>query len=1278
MQGERRSRSGNVARVGGTIDPSDIQLTPGQQMLYRRIVPECNPVKSLIAGYDNILTHRIAQVLDAHRIYGSKDTAGRYSVYRVVMDKWSDSDIKSEHQAQLQRKSLETNIYVRVERTWRNADGSEYMEDGEVVRELGPSELLTTLPIPRGSLPDRIASRREARYEAGDEPLLPQGYFILDGSRQYIVLYNKLKYDMPITYAKKDDVMTTVICTTPDMSTVQINVFHDAENLMLCRTSILGSTTKDNKSGNGKQTKLRFIFLYEYMSVLMTRQLEGGLTAAPSASEVTDLILSFIPEVHRPMSHSLLLLSEGTLKDRSQVLENIKSTIKLAENLSTIERRLVDEVYPAIPNANRELKARQLAYVASRHVLYLIGVYQAHDRDAPALYRMDCPEIVITKLFADKYRAAIDGIKSRGGGTGVEDLLTATEVARSIAKEESITKRYKTLASVNILSYLTKIRDEIRAGFKKGNFGGKNIKNTTNTNRLGSESVEQKGIIARLETANFSSAWSQMTHRGVPSSSKGSNIKVRSGHPGRVGYEDLTKSPDNKMIGLTMFLSSTCWISRWRTPSVAVDAVLELARLRGLDGLPQRASADAPDLVLVAGVIQGYADGKWLVRELHKLRENRHHPLHEYFDAMFFYDEFRGEVQILTDAGRLVRPLLVVDGDRLVIEKKRIAWDSPLDYLMETGCVRMVDSYEAGTGALAAQFPDYFRMRWDEVRIAEGVRDELVRLTEGSEGTVSGVKIDQLLTSLIGYRVAYKRGVKPVVEHVDVPVLEAVRQIALLDEYITKARSLIQYNYCEIDADVLMGFSSAIIPYLNHTSGTKQAYAAHMATQAVGQSTPNYLLSNTATLRILNNGQRGMTETGMSSIVGVSHLPASQNAIVAISSGTAYGDYGGGIQEDAIQLSQSAVDRGLFSYTIHKRVTYTQNVANSATVRSSRPTGPEYDERYMNLDRRGVVRKGTEVRDGDVIYSLETQTSNGRWKRRDFISRGGDVGIVTDVFYIESPLYILVTLSEVRQPVAGSKLSTMHANKGVAVEVTPDSDMPIDEVTGMKPDVIIHAVGISPRGTVGLLIEMMAASASALRGQRTNASGMSQDVKVEQFAKVLSNAGLHPAGEYKLKDRRTGTYFRGTVFMGIAQMQLINKTVEEDSNWVGVVTRHPWNMQPVKGKRKGGGIRMGVSEGDALAYHGMESMRHSVYYKASDGITVPVCNQCGQLASVSKTVGQYECHYCLSTLSSSESHLGRDIVRVEMAGSWRHIQQVLLMRGIQVTHQLRPKGQLAE
>ena len=1253
-----------MAPVGGTVNPIDIQPAPSQKLLYS-IIRESNPVTSRIAGFNNIFRVRLQQVVAVHKIYGQKDPLGRRSVYMLrIVDIVPPTEHLSHYQAAKRKATIGVSIMAVQYRRWIDKDGNPVVdENGEEYMQEGEPFLLTTIPIQRGSSLDPIKDPRE-RYERGDDPLLPGGWYTIKGQAKYIVLYNKVKYDMPITYPTSDgEVITNTVCTTPDLSTIRIIIKNDTQQMLQCHVSILGSDALAVTSKN--KAKLRYIPLYDYMAILMTTTEEyvgengkvSHIARDPSDESISKLILTFVPEEHRETCSFILLLSEAH-RPMAETIADVKSKIKLSEKGYNLERTMVEEIFPAIPYEHRELKAKQLAYVASRHLLFMAGVYKAHDRDSTSLFRTDTDEIVITKLFADKLRALMDQKKGKNESNEatVMDLIDSGKVNAAIQRDEPVTSLYVSIASLNLSNDFTKLQEDIISGFSKGNFGGKNVKSTPGpTFKSGMATGQQKGIVAKLETYSLSQAWSCLTKRAIASSTKGPNIKVRSGHPSRVGYEDLFKSPDTEKIGLIMFLAATRWESMWRDATPVIEAIGEL---------PQDASPKYPDLVLINGIIQGYSPGPSLVSRLIKLREHNG-PLADFFDSMFFYDALKKEVVILTDAGRPTRPLLVVDGEDLLIEKKKM-WQSSLSDLVREGCIRYVDAYEAEYGSTIAQYPAYFRLRWSEIHQAEAVRDRLIQ-QRGSKVSPTGVDINRLLDTLKGFRIAFKKGVVPVVTEQVVTPEELERQIDLLNDHIKKARAIAVFNYCEIDADAIMGFSSAIIPFLNRNSGTKMAYAAHMNTQAIGQGSSNFILGNQPLLRLLNNGQRGLSETSMAPIVGTSIQPASQNVVIAWSTGTAYGDFGGGGQEDAVVLNEKAVERGLLNYTIHKQVVYASPANITAITRSSRPTGEEYTESYANLDVRGVVKMGTKVVEGSILFSIENKTPDGTWKRRNVVAKPGETGIVTDVYYIPNPLYIQVCLSENRRPVPGSKVALMHGNKGLVSFIVKEEDMPYDPVTGMRPDAIFNPIGLPTRGTAGALAEMICGLASALLGQRVNASGFDQEFRADDVGRVLAMAGFESKGAMQLIDGRSGLPYHCHISVGIVQLQLIQKTIEETVNWTGTLDVHPWSMQPVKGKKAGGGIRMGVQEYDTMLYHSSEGMRESIYSVSSDAITVPACAVCGRIATPSLQVGKYECTYCANSVPISERYRARDIVKAEIAGAWRHISQTLLMRGIQAT-----------
>jgi DNA-directed RNA polymerase I subunit RPA2 len=56
-------------------------------------------------------------------------------------------------------------------------------------------------------------------------------------------------------------------------------------------------------------------------------------------------------------------------------------------------------------------------------------------------------------------------------------------------------------------------------------------------------------------------------------------------------------------------------------------------------------------------------------------------------------------------------------------------------------------------------------------------------------------------------------------------------------------------------------------------------------------------------------------------------------------------------------------------------------------------------------------------------------------------------------------------------------------------------------------------------------------------------------------------------------------------------------------------------MQPIKGRKRGGGIRMGEMERDALLAHGISFCLNDRFLRCSDISEGYVCNICGNLLS---------------------------------------------------------------
>jgi len=75
--------------------------------------------------------------------------------------------------------------------------------------------------------------------------------------------------------------------------------------------------------------------------------------------------------------------------------------------------------------------------------------------------------------------------------------------------------------------------------------------------------------------------------------------------------------------------------------------------------------------------------------------------------------------------------------------------------------------------------------------------------------------------------------------------------------------------------------------------------------------------------------------------------------------------------------------------------------------------------------------------------------------------------------------------------------------------------------------------------------------------------------------------------------------------------------------------------QPVKGRRREGGIRVGEMERDALLGHGVAGILLDRLLHCSDETRAYICTRCGSLLSLVKTKLGYVCRYCCGSSSNT-------------------------------------------
>lgn len=236
-----------------------------------------------------------------------------------------------------------------------------------------------------------------------------------------------------------------------------------------------------------------------------------------------------------------------------------------------------------------------------------------------------------------------------------------------------------------------------------------------------------------------------------------------------------------------------------------------------------------------------------------------------------------------------------------------------------------------------------------------------------------------------------------------------------------------------------------------------------------------------------------------------------------------------------------------------------------------------------------------------------------------------------------------IKLRITRNPMVGDKFSSRHGQKGVMSILWPSEDMPFSE-SGITPDILFNPHGFPSRMTIGMLIESIAAKTAACEGVSTangstfrgysgtfaeegnnesdvflkNSDGEQPMMPegpeaAEYFGRTLKKHGFQSLGTEKMYSGIHGTEIETEIFLGVVYYQRLRHMVAEKAQVRAYGDVDKLTMQPVKGRKRGGGIRFGEMERDSLLAHGASFLLHDRLMRSSDYDIGFVCPKCGSI-----------------------------------------------------------------
>ena len=820
---------------------------------------------------------------------------------------------------------------------------------------------------------------------------------------------------------------------------------------------------------------------------------------------------------------------------------------------------LHNDLFPHCNTAKQRLFF--LGYMANKLLRAFFEINKQDDRDSYLNKRVDLTGALLNNLFRNYFNKLVKDMSKQivreintGSWRSTEDYLNIV----------NDTNMYKIIKS-------TTIENGLKRALSTGDFG---IKSMT-SNKVGVAQV--------LNRLTYSSSLSHLRRINTPIDKSGKLVPPRKLHNTSWGFLCPAETPEGGSIGVVKNISYLSHVTIHSNPTslhAYIDEYIErLETLTPRDTYRQ---------------VKVFVNGIWLGITRDPVRLYREFKLMKWRGVINIYtsvvfDYPNAEIRICNDAGRMMRPLLLVNQETndLFITKemidrvaaKDLGWDDLLTHIAGTG---------DGGGSGAAEAPEH--------------------------GVIEYIDPDEQGFSMIAMR---------------------PKHLSRNERDLTTSPYIYKYSHCEIHPSTIFGILASCIPFPEHNQAPRNTYQCAMGKQAIGIYVTNYQRRMDKTAYVLTYPHRPLVDTRLMQMIQLAEIPSGAPLIVAIMSYTGYN------QEDSVLVNQGAIDRGMFSATIyHTEKDEDKKINGDEEIRchpdTSKTKGMKFGN-YDKLNQRGVMPVNTFIENRDIIMGKVIPIKDNRNDPTKIV-KYEDISRVyhtseecyVDKSYIDSNgegyCFCKVRVRAFRKPVIGDKVSSRMGQKGTIGNIIPERDMPFTK-EGIRPDIIINPHAIPSRMTIGQLKETLLGKVLVNLGLFGDGTSFGE-YDIKDISKELLKVGFEMNGNELLYNGLTGEQIKSDIFIGPVFYQRLKHMVSDKQHSRSIGPMVNFTHQPAEGRSRDGGLRFGEMERDAMVGHGASRFTRGRMYDCSDKYEVHVCRKCGIIASYNDERSIHFCKTC--------------------------------------------------
>ncbi|WP_196601636.1 DNA-directed RNA polymerase subunit beta [Pectinatus frisingensis] len=365
--------------------------------------------------------------------------------------------------------------------------------------------------------------------------------------------------------------------------------------------------------------------------------------------------------------------------------------------------------------------------------------------------------------------------------------------------------------------------------------------------------------------------------------------------------------------------------------------------------------------------------------------------------------------------------------------------------------------------------------------------------------------------------------------------------------------------------------------------------------------------------------------------------------------------------EDAVLLSEKLVKEDIYTSIHIEEYECDARDTKLGAEEITRDMPNVAEDALKDLDEKGIIRIGAEVRPGDILVGKVTPkgetglTAEERLLRAIFGEKArevrdtslrvphGESGKIVDVKIFsrenndELPpgvnQLVRVYIAQKRKIAVGDKMAGRHGNKGVVSRVMREEDMPFLP-DGTPVQIVLNPLGVPSRMNIGQVLETHLGMAVRELGMQIKAGDLTVEKRLRDIGYDYDKygmpkpdvAGIHIAtpvfdgakenevfqtlhasqfsddGKTILYDGRTGEPFENPVTVGCVYMLKLHHLVDDK---IHARSTGPYSLvtqQPLGGKAQFGGQRFGEMEVWALEAYGAAYTLQEILTVKSDDV----------------------------------------------------------------------------